>query len=205
MQRLLAVLVLLLSAFLTPAGASAQYRWDGPPLVSPYAPQGPSLLLVGSDRGDALGGLLHWRHDSASLGLGYRVGVAQGGDHVSVFGGVDVSGLLARAVDQADVAVEWWSGLGAGLSDELTVSVPVGLVAAWRGLGEGNVFAPYAGGHTTLSLSTRNGDRARLDASLDVGLDLTLVTGWVVRFGASFFGPGSVAVGLRFPNGRRAD
>jgi hypothetical protein len=194
----------MLASLAIPVGASAQYRWDVPPLVSPYAPQGPSVLLVGADRGEALGGLLHWRHDTASLGLGYRAGVVQDG-HTSVFAGVDVSGYLARQLEEADVAVTWWSGLGAGVSDELTVSVPLGLMMAWRGLGEGNVFAPYAGAHTTLDLSTRPGDHAGLDASLDVGLDLTLVSGWIVRFGASFFGPGAVGIGLRIPGPRAVD
>ena len=74
------------------------------------------------------------------------------------------------------------------------------LVAGWRGMGDGNAFAPYAGAHVALDVATGRGDNVSLDASLDLGLDLTLTTGWVVRFGASLFGRDAVGVGIRIPS-----
>ena len=184
-----------------PAPASAQYAWDGPSLVGPHAPAGLSVLLVANDPGGALGAMAQWRRDRASLGWGYRGGIVQSDhDDVAVFGGVDVSAVLAESVEDADIHVLWWSGVGAGLGNELAVSVPVGLVAGWRGMGDGNAFAPYAGAHVTLDVATGDGDNVSLDASLDLGLDLTLTTGWVVRFGASLFGRDAVGVGIRIPS-----
>ncbi|MDP2958604.1 MAG: hypothetical protein Q8N53_19420 [Longimicrobiales bacterium] len=191
------VTVLVLAA--TPA--SAQYAWDGPSLVGPHTPQGLSVLLAANGPGDALGVLAHWRQDRGAFGLGYRAGLVQSdADDVAVFGGVDVSGVLAGSIEDADIQVLWWSGLGAGLGDELAVTVPVGLVAGWRGVGDGNVFAPYAGAHVALDVASGEGDSLSLDASLDLGLDLTLVSGWVVRFGASLFGREALGVGVRIPS-----
>ena len=160
-----------------PAPVSAQYAWDGPSLVGPHAPAGLSVLLVANDPGGALGAMAQWRRDRASLGWGYRGGIVQSDhDDVAVFGGVDVSAVLAESVEDADIQVLWWSGVGVGVGNELAVSVPVGLVAGWRGMGDGNAFAPYAGAHVALDLATGDGDTVSLDASLDLGLDLTLTT-----------------------------
>lgn len=194
-------LIVLFALCWSPRAASAQYAWDGPALVGPHAPQGLSVLLVADDPGGALGAMAQWRRDRASMGLAYRGGLVRSDhDDLAVFGGVDVSGVLAESVEDADVRVLWWSGLGAGLGDELAVSVPLGLVAGWRGMGDGTAFAPYAGAHVALDLATGPGDNVSLDASLDLGLDLTLTTGWVVRFGASLFGRDAIGVGIRIPS-----
>jgi len=135
-----------------------------------------SLLMVAHAPGERLGVVGLWRHDHASLGVAYRGGVVQDADEgESVLAGVDVSGLLSSSIEDADIRVVWWTGLGGSVGDDLLVSVPLGLVGAWRGLGDGNVFAPYAGGHVTLDLSTGDGEALTMDASLDLGLDLTLV------------------------------
>lgn len=185
----------------TPDPATAQFAWDGPSLVAPHAPSGLSVLLVANDPGGALGAMAQWRQERAAMGWGYRGGIVQSdSDDLAVFGGVDVSGVLAESVEDADIQVLWWSGAGAGVGDELALSVPLGLVAGWRGMGDGTAFAPYAGAHVVLDLATGGGDTVSLDASLDLGLDLTLTTGWVVRFGASLFGRDAVAVGIRIPS-----
>ncbi len=184
-----------------PTPAAAQYLWDGPSLVGPYAPTGLSVLLVANDPGGALGAMAQWRQDRASMAWGYRGGIVQSDhDDLAVFAGVDVSGVLAESVEDADIRVLWWSGVGAGVGSEIAVSVPVGLVAGWRGMGDGNAFAPYAGAHVALDMATGEGDNVSLDASLDLGLDLTLTTGWVVRFGVSLFGRDAVGVGIRIPS-----
>lgn len=194
------VLALAAATICSPSPSRAQQEaWLGPSLMSPHAPQGLSALLVGHD-GGALGVLGHWRRDAGGLGLGYRAGLTQGGDDgLAALGGVDVSGILSESVEDADVQVLWWSGLGAWLADDLGVSVPAGLVAAWKGMGDGNAFAPYAGGHVTLGFVSRGGDSVELTGALDLGLDLTLDSGWVVRFGASLSRSGAVGVGVRVP------
>lgn len=192
--------VLVLLFMLVPATLSAQFAWDGPSLVSPYAPTGLSILIVGNDPGGALGAMGRWGGSRGNLTMGYRVGVVEDdASNASLFGGVDFSGVLATSVEDADVQVGWWSGVGAGVGDELLVSVPAGLVVAWRGLGDGNSFAPYVGAHVALDMATGPGDAVTLDGSLDLGLDLTLTSGWIVRFGASLFGRESLAVGIRIP------
>lgn len=201
MRSFIAFLVLSAAALTVPATGSAQYPWDGPSLVSPHAPPGLSVLLVGSDPGGSLGVMGQWRRDGGALDWGYRGGLVQNDlDDLALFAGVDVSGVLAESVEDADIQVHWWSGLGAGVGGDLALSVPVGLVAGWKGLGDGNVFAPYAGAHVALDVLTGGEDSVKLNGSLDVGLDLTLVSGWVVRFGASLFGRDALAVGLRIPN-----
>lgn len=198
--RPLLALVALLALPALPAPAAAQFPWDGPSLISPHAPPGLSVLLVGSDPGGSLGVMAQWRKPGGALAWGYRGGLAQNdADDLSVFGGVDLSGVLAESIEDADVQVAWWTGAGAGIGDHLGVSVPLGLVFAWRGLGDGNVFAPYAGAHMALDLATGEGDNVSLDGSVDVGIDLTLTSGWVVRFGASLFGRDALAVGIRIP------
>lgn len=196
----LTFVLLAIPSLFAPVPSRAQAAWDAPPLVSPYAPQGLSVLMVAGSPGEQLGVMGVWRHDHASLGMAYRAGLVQDdNDDASVFGGVDASGLLTSSIEDADIRVVWWTGLGGSVGEHLVVSVPLGLVGAWRGLGDGNVFAPYAGGHVTLDMSTQDGEALHMDASLDLGLDLTLVSGWVVRFGASLFGRGSAGIGVRIP------
>jgi hypothetical protein len=185
---------------LVPSVLHAQAVWDAPPLVSPHAPGGLSVLLASGNLDD-IGVMAQWRRGRQGRGWGYRGGILQrDGDDASVFAGVDVSGVLATSVDEADIQVLWWSGVGAGVGDDVVVSVPLGLVAAWRGLGDGNAFAPYLGAHVAMDVGSGEGDALHLDASLDLGLDLTLTTGWVVRFGASLLGREALAVGIRVPS-----
>jgi hypothetical protein len=200
------LVVLFAAVGLVPGHARAQLSWDEPSLIGPYAPQGLSVFLLDPDPGDNLGALVHWRHDSASLGLGYRAGIARDATGVLAgLAGVDVSGILAHAVEDADIQVLWWTGIGAGLGNNLTVSVPLGLAAGWRGLGDENVFAPYAGAHVSLDMSTREGGGVvSMRPSLDIGLDLTLVSGFLVRVGASVGERSSLAMGLRLPGAHPA-
>lgn len=198
MRRFLVVLVAV--AVLVPTRAYAQLSWDAPSLVEPYAPQGLSLMVLNPDPGNHLSALAHWRHDSASLGLGYRAGLGKdpSGD-LAVMAGVDVSGILARSVERSDVQVLWWTGLGGSLGNNLMASVPMGIVAGWHGIGAENILAPYVGGHLALDLATRQGDVVSLHGSLDLGVDLTLTSGFVVRVGAAVGGRDAFALGLRVP------
>lgn len=200
MRPILAGLALA-ALLLLPAPAESQFAWDGPSLVSPHAPSGLSAFLVGSDPGGALGVMAQVRKAGGELNWGYRGGLVQDdGDDLSLFGGVDLSGTLAESIEDADIQVLWWTGAGAGLGDRFALSIPVGLALGWKGLGDGNVFAPYAGAHVALDIRSGTGDRVSMNGSLDLGIDLTLVSGWVVRFGASLFGRDALAVGLRIPS-----
>lgn len=190
----------LLAVALAASPARAQLAWDTPSLVGPHVPPGLSIFLVDPSPGDGLGALGTWRHDGRRYGIGYRAALAQDDDNdLAGFGGVDVSGALADAVAGADIQIGWWSGLGAGFGRDAVVSVPLGLVVGWHGRGGDSSFAPYVGGHVVLDVSSGQGDNLDLEGVADLGLDLTLVSGWVVRFGAAIGRRDALAVGLRVP------
>jgi hypothetical protein len=166
--------------------------------VGPHTPGGLSLFLVDPSPGGGLGALAQWRRAAGAGGLGYRLGVAEDrSGEVSVFGGMDLSGLLATGVEESEIDVVWWSGAGLGVGEDVVVSVPLGLMVGWRGLGDGTVFAPHGGAHVVLDIA----DEVELEGALDLGLDLTLASGWVVRFAASFGGREAIAIGVRVPSG----
>lgn len=183
-------------------GLAAQLSWDGPPLIGPSSPQGLGLFLVSPDPSGKLGGMVTWRDDTASFGLGYRLGVGEDADqHAAAYAGIDLSGALANGVEDAKVKVLWWSGLGGSVGTDLTASVPAGMVIGWTGESESAVFAPYAGGHFALDLSTRRGNHANLRGAVDLGLDIRLSTGWVASVGLSLGGRDALAVGACLPVG----
>jgi hypothetical protein len=184
------------------APLSGQIAWDSPPLIGPASPLGFAAFLTSLSPGDGIGGLATWRHETGSLELGYRVAVVEGADSdFALGGGVDISGVLSAGIEEADIQVLWWSGLGAGVGEDVLVSIPVGLVAGWTGSGDDVVFSPYVGGHVALDFTNIDGDEISFDALLDLGLDLFLVSGWVIRFGASLGGREALALGLRLPGG----
>lgn len=183
----------------TPTALSAQSAWDAPALVSPSVPSGASIFLTNPHGGD-LGGLVTFRHAAGPVGLGYRVGIAdqQGGDGVSVAGGIDFSGFLARAVDGSEIDVMWWSGVGASLGDATVVSFPLGAVLGWSGGGDGVTLSPYAGGHLALDIAASNDSNdVNLGGSFDLGVDLQLSSGLLVRFGGTFGDREALAIGAR--------
>jgi len=193
--------VITLAAVAAPP-LSGQIAWDSPPLIGPASPLGFAAFLTSLSPGDGIGGLATWRHETGSLELGYRVAVVEGADSdFALGGGVDISGVLSAGIEEADIQVLWWSGLGAGVGEDVLVSIPVGLVAGWTGSGDDVVFSPYVGGHVALDFTNIEGDEISFDALLDLGLDLFLVSGWVIRFGASLGGREALALGLRLPGG----
>ena len=198
-RTLLVVAALVASA----APVSAQIGWESPALVSPVAPAGVSLFLLNSAGGD-LGGLATYRHHAGPVGLGYRLAIADDGgpdSELAFAGGIDVSGFLSRGVEGAEVDLVWWSGGGLGIADETIVTVPVGLILGWSGSGGDVILSPYGGGHVNLHISTADGDSIDLVGVLDIGLDLVLPSGWLVRFGASFAENerDALALGVKLP------
>jgi hypothetical protein len=193
--RTLSVAVLFL-AFTVPA--SGQILWGAPPLVSHVAPAGLSLFAIKPDGGD-LGGLVTFRHAAGPIGLGYRFAISDedGSDGMAVAGGVDISGFLVRAFEGSEVDVMWWSGAGLGIGQETIVSFPVGALLGWSGQGGGVILSPYGGGHVSLDISTSDVNSVQLVGSFDLGLDVVLASGWLVRFGASIGDSDALALGIK--------
>jgi len=57
------------------------------------------------------------------------------------------------------------------------------------------------GGHIALDFTSIDGDELVFDAFLDVGMDLELTSGWIVRFGLSVGGRDALALGISVPSG----
>lgn len=179
------------------APAAAQTAWDAPALISHVVPAGPSLFLLSPAGGD-IGGLLTLRHEAGPVGLGYRVSVAEdNSDGIAVAGGIDISGFLSRGVEDAPLDVLWWSGLGLGVGDNTVFSVPAGLIVGWTGRGDGATFNPYAGAHASLDISNIEDNEVSLGASFDLGIDLVLPSGWIIRFGGTVGDREAFAIGVR--------
>jgi hypothetical protein len=84
---------------------------------------------------------------------------------------------------------------------DVIVSLPLGIVAGWTGEGDDVVFSPYLGSQIALDFTSLDGDEVALDVSPDVGMDLELTAGWVVRFGLSLGGKDALALGVSVPSG----
>ncbi len=175
---------------------AAQTAWDSPPLISHAVPSGASLFVLAPHGGD-LGGLLTFRHAAGPVGLGYRVSVTDenSSDGIAVAGGIDISGYLSRGVEDAPLDLLWWSGVGAGFGSSTVVTLPLGAVIGWTGRGTDVVISPYAGGHVALDLRSGDGDNINLGGSLDLGLDLGLENGWLIRVGATVGDRDAIAIG----------
>lgn len=182
--------------------AAAQTAWDSPALISPAVPGGFSLFAINPAGGD-IGALGTFRHAAGPVGLGYRAALSDesGSSDLAVSGGVDVSGFLARGVEGSEVDVVWWAGGGVGIGSEVLFTAPLGVVLGWTGAGGDVVLSPYGGAHVVLDLYTGSGDSVRFDAVVDLGLDLVLESGWMVRFGASLGDRESLALGIKIPGG----
>ena len=57
------------------------------------------------------------------------------------------------------------------------------------------------GGHIALDFTSIDGDELVFDAFLDVGMDLELTSGWIVRFGLSVGGRDALALDMSVPSG----
>lgn len=198
MRRTLLVAACL-AAFAAPA--SSQIAWDSPAFISPAAPAGISVFLVDPFGGD-LGALATYRHSAGPVGLGYRLAVAEeagpAGD-LAVSGGFDVSGFLSRGVEGSEIDVIWWSGGGLGIGSETVVTIPLGIVLGWTGSEGDAVLSPYGGGHLNLDITTIDGQELELEGAIDLGLDVVLPSGWLIRFGATVGDREALALGIRLP------
>jgi hypothetical protein len=87
--------------------------------------------------------------------------------------------------------------VGLGTGQETIVSFPVGALLGWSGEGGGVILSPYGGGHVSLDVSTSDANNVQLVGSFDLGLDVVLSSGWLVRFGASIGDRDALALGMR--------
>jgi hypothetical protein len=183
--------------------ASGQIAWDAPALISPVVPSGLSLFLIEPAGGD-IGALGTFRHSAGPVGVGYRAAVAEeagrAGD-LAVSFGIDVAGFLARAVEGSEVDLVWWAGGGMSVGSDWLVSAPAGIILGWTGEGDGVIISPYGGAHVALDITGNEGDALNFDGALDLGLDLVLRSGWMIRAGAALGDRESIAVGFRLPTG----
>lgn len=191
---------LLLASLATPV--AGQIAWDSPALISPAVPSGVSIFAINPAGGD-IGVLGTFRHGAGPVGIGYRAGIAEesGSGDIAVSGGIDVAGFLARGVEGSEVDVIWWAGGGIGVGTESVFTAPLGIMLGWTGSGGEVLLSPYGGAHVVLDLTSADGDSVRFDGVLDLGLDLVLSSGWMIRFGASFGDRESLALGLKLPGG----
>jgi len=187
---------------LSSAPLAGQIAWESPALISPVVPSGFSLFVV-NPAGGGIGALGTFRHAAGPVGLGYRAALADedGSNDIAFSGGVDISGFLARGVEGSEVDVVWWAGGGVGIGNETLFTAPLGVMLGWTGQGGEVVLSPYGGAHVVLDLSTADGDSVRFDAVVDLGLDLVLRSGWMIRAGASFGDRESLALGIKLPSG----
>jgi hypothetical protein len=131
---------------------------------------------------------------------GFRAGLANGpDDHLSALFGVDVAGSLGTSTSSGEPSVMWWSGAGVGVGHDARISIPAGLVLGWNARDDEVSSSPYVGAHVALDVLTAGDGDIRLDGALDLGLDLTFSSGWVLRFGAAVGGRDALAVGVRLP------
>jgi hypothetical protein len=186
---------LLLSLAASKVSAQA---WDSPFLASPRPAPGLGLFLVDL-HGAGVGAMVTWLPSSTSWGL--RGGIAERHrDGLVVFGGADVSAGLTRATSEMPLDIDAVFGVGAAVGDDLILSVPVGLTVGHTFTGQGATFTPYVTPRVVVDarFGDGEGDNLDLDFTVDLGLDLRIQPGWMVRFGGSIGDREAIAIGIVF-------
>jgi hypothetical protein len=196
--------VLLAAALVLPAGASAQTAWDSPLLLPPRPQPGLGIYLADMHAG-GLGVLGAWRSSTWNYGLRFGLSEGSGDEDVAVFGGVDYTGLINTATSDFPLDVDWLLGAGAGISDGVRFSVPLGLTLGVSFQGEDARFVPFMTPRVVLDAFFGNdvrGSGLDLDFAVDVGLDLRLMRGPLagksIRFAASLGDRDALAAGVVF-------
>jgi hypothetical protein len=178
----------------------AQPAWDSPMLLPPVAREGTGVFLM-----DAAGGGigLMGLYRSPLWNYGLRAGVVDSNrrDRIAVFAGIDYNGLVTRATRDFPLDVDWVFGAGLSFDDNIRVSIPLGLTTGYSFRGDGVVFSPYGTPRIVLDAFLGSGDRDRrsaLSLGVDLGLDVDLGTGFLIRFGATVGRGEAVALGIFF-------
>lgn len=195
----IAILMALSGAALVPDAARGQVSWETPLMVAPETPAGWGVYLVDPSPGQGVGVMTTWRGSSAPGGIGYRLGLAEGrGDDVSVYGGFDLSGLVASASNEFPVNMAWVVGAGLGVGDDVLLSLPLGLAFGRSVQADQVWFNPYVAPRVTLDAWFGDGSDLELGLSVDLGVDISFDPGWHVRFGGSIGDHEALAIGINF-------
>ncbi len=194
--------VVLLFAWAVPA--QGQAAWESPVLLGPGTPAGWGFYLVDPHPGSGIGLLTTFRGEDAPVGLGYRLGLAEGrAGKLAVFAGVDMAGGLVEQTADFPVDVIWFTGAGFGVGDTFELSIPLG-AGVGRELEVDQVtFHPYVAPRVVLdaritSEDENEGDEDDLSLGFaaDLGLDITFEPSWAVRFGATLGDRTALAIGF---------
>jgi hypothetical protein len=175
-------LVFALGALVAAEG-QAQVAWDSPLLTPPQPTRGVGIFVIDAAYGD-VGALATWQGTGP---LGYRIGMAEdwSGD-VSVFGGVDVKGTLARASSEFPLDISWVAGAGLAFADDVLVTFPLGLSAGHTFDADGVRFTPYLTPRVLLDAYIGGGSNLDLRFATDLGIDIAFHPSWTIRFGTTF-------------------
>ena len=155
--RIMGWLVVGLASLGIARPASGQIAWEAPMLIAPGAPAGFGLFVMEPWPGDDFAGMLTYRTSPVPVGLGLRVGLGEDlGDDLAVFGGVDLSGFLARTTGDVSLEILWFTGAGVGIGDDALFSFPLksdecrlpvgGRFRVYRSLDRGDSWTPLANG-----------------------------------------------------------
>ena len=195
-------IVLLAALLLVPCAARAQVAWDTPLLMAPGEAPGWGMYLA-EVHGGGLGVIGAWR--SPTWNFGVRGGLAETGDQLGIFAGIDFSGPLVRETPEFPLDVDYVFGAGLGTGNGVRVSLPAGLIVGYTFPAEGVTFTPYASPRVILDAFIDRGvaadeesSQARLAAAVDLGLDVRLQQNFIIRFGATLGDHDGVAIGLVF-------
>jgi hypothetical protein len=196
-----ALAVVAASAVATPA--QAQVAWDSPMVLPPNTPDGIGIFLLDTD-GGGIGVSAIWRSPIWNYGL--RVGFAEGraDDRISIFGGLDFAGPISRANPDFPLDVDWVLGAGVAFERQVRIAAPLGLTTGHTFHAEGASFTPYLTPRVVLDAYI--GDEGppyrerglHLNMAVDLGLDLRLQQGLLIRFAATAGQRNAVAIGLNF-------
>jgi hypothetical protein len=196
-----AVALVAASVMATPAGA--QVAWDSPMVLPPNTPDGLGIFLLDT-HGGGIGVMGLWR--SPTWNYGVRAGVAEGraDDRISIFGGVDFAGPITRATADFPLDVDWVLGAGVAFEQQVRIAAPLGLTTGHTFHADNATFTPYVTPRVVLDAVI--GDEGppyqrrgmRLGMAVDLGLDLALHQGLLIRFAATAGQRNAVAIGLNF-------
>ncbi len=192
----------LLAVFAVPGAVLAQPAWDSPILVPPGVDEGLGILIMEAHAG-GVGALLTWRAPAWNFGI--RAGLVDGArDDIGLIAGIDVGGQLTRSTTEFPLDIDWVFGAGLGVDDGARVSLPLGLSIGHTFRGDDVTFLPYAGPRVVLDAFIGDDDRhrgnddVRLGVAVDLGLDLRVTPGFLIRFAATVGDREAVALGLVF-------
>ena len=203
---------LMLGAIIAAAGnAHAQVAWESPLFASPRPVHGFGIYLADMAGGD-IGIMGTWQAARAPSRLEFRFGVADNGgprlpddSEMSGFGGVNISGLLASESADMPFDVSWVAGAGIGIGSWSIITIPVGLSAGHTFAADGFDITPYVTPRlvfdATMGLEDPFGndmDDTDLGFAVDLGFDVALQRGWLLRFGASLGDHEALAFGIVF-------